>query len=186
MFPLLIFIYYSKDIDYLNVTRFEKHKLEKQMLEYRHFENISVLKYFSKFVNDYHNLPIIYMITPTYYRDTQLPDLIRLRNTLLQVPKLVWIIVEDSNFKTKRIKNFLQSSMLDYVHLNTPTLKLSKIKDKTRHKGVEQRNHAIVWLRKKFNEIEKNGVVYFGDDDNTYDLRLFEEVVIFETKIQFI
>jgi len=178
MIPHSIYINNSKDLTNLNVIRFEKHELEKKLIEYRHFEKISVLKYFSKFAIKYNKLPTIYMITPTFYRETQLPELIRLRNTILQVPKLVWIVVEDASVKTKRIENFLHNSMIDFVHLNTPTLRLRKIKGMIRHKGIEQRNHAILWLRRNFSETDKNGVVYFGDDDNTYDLRLFEEVVI--------
>ena len=46
-----------------------------------------------------------------------------------------------------------------------------------RNRGVEQRNLAIDWLRENRNK-ETSGVVYFGDDDNTYDLQLFEEVQI--------
>ena len=44
-----------------------------------------------------------------------------------------------------------------------------------RNRGVEQRNLGISWLREHRSN-ETSGVVYFGDDDNTYDLQLFEEV----------
>ena len=33
------------------------------------------------------------------------------------------------------------------------------------------------WLRKNYEVGKANGVVYFGDDDNTYDFRVFEEVL---------
>lgn len=46
----------------------------------------------------------------------------------------------------------------------------------TKARGVEQRNIAIKWLRDNININKTNGVVYFADDDNTYDIRLFEEV----------
>lgn len=43
--------------------------------------------------------------------------------------------------------------------------------------GVEQRNTALDWLRGHLQTIEdKRGVVYFMDDDNTYSLKVFEEV----------
>ena len=47
-----------------------------------------------------------------------------------------------------------------------------------KNRGVEQRNLAIDWLRERRAEgaIDEGGVVYFGDDDNTYDIALFEEV----------
>lgn len=38
--------------------------------------------------------------------------------------------------------------------------------------GVPGRRAALVWIRKN----AKTGVVYFADDDNTYDYRIFEEV----------
>ena len=49
-----------------------------------------------------------------------------------------------------------------------------------KNRGVEQRNLALQWLRKAVTdgvlEGGERGVVYFGDDDNTYDVQLFEEV----------
>ena len=45
-----------------------------------------------------------------------------------------------------------------------------------KNRGVEQRNLGLLWLRKTFVKGQRNAVVYFGDDDNTYDLDLFEEV----------
>lgn len=42
-------------------------------------------------------------------------------------------------------------------------------------KGVANRNRGLKWIRQ--NAID--GVVYFADDDNTYDVRLFNEVNIF-------
>lgn len=41
-------------------------------------------------------------------------------------------------------------------------------------KGVANRNLGLKWIRQ--NAID--GVVYFADDDNTYDVRLFNEVSI--------
>lgn len=47
-----------------------------------------------------------------------------------------------------------------------------------KNRGVEQRNLAIDWLRERTTAgtLPRRGVVYFGDDDNTYDTALFEEV----------
>ena len=48
------------------------------------------------------------------------------------------------------------------------------------NRGVEQRNLALEWLRAQADRgalpDRGRGVVYFGDDDNTYDVELFEEV----------
>lgn len=42
----------------------------------------------------------------------------------------------------------------------------------TKPRGVLQRNTALEWLRLHTAE----GVVYFADDDNSYSIRLFEEM----------
>uniref|UniRef100_A0A8R1HI48 Galactosylgalactosylxylosylprotein 3-beta-glucuronosyltransferase n=1 Tax=Caenorhabditis japonica TaxID=281687 RepID=A0A8R1HI48_CAEJA len=42
-------------------------------------------------------------------------------------------------------------------------------------RGVDQRNAALLWLRNQLSTATR-GVVYFGDDDNTYDLRVFGEM----------
>ena len=47
----------------------------------------------------------------------------------------------------------------------------------TRLRGVDQRNAGLEWLRNNCHRLFNcSGVVYFGDDDNKYDLRVFKEV----------
>ena len=46
-----------------------------------------------------------------------------------------------------------------------------------KHRGVDQRNLGLQWIRTNVSPFQ-NGVVYFADDDNTYSLELFEEVMI--------
>ena len=44
-------------------------------------------------------------------------------------------------------------------------------------KGVVNRNKGLEWILKHVEETgDDSGVFYFADDDNTYDIRLFEEV----------
>jgi len=47
-------------------------------------------------------------------------------------------------------------------------------KKKVKARGVSNRNTGLQWIRE--NNINGEGVIYFADDDNTYDLRLFDEV----------
>jgi len=53
-------------------------------------------------------------------------------------------------------------------------------KDEAPPKGVSNRNEAFKWLIQHLNNDNNNnaGVVYIADDDNTYDLDLFVEVVV--------
>ena len=68
-------------------------------------------------------LPPIYMVTPTYARWTQKADLTRLAQTLMHVPNLHWIVVEDSEEKTKLVTSFLlrHKQLLKSTHLNVRT-----------------------------------------------------------------
>ena len=69
------------------------------------------------------DLPWIYMITPTYARWTQKADLTRLAQTLMHVPNLHWLLVEDSEQKTELVRKFLwrHRDVLRSTHLNTRT-----------------------------------------------------------------
>lgn len=121
-------------------------------------------------------LPTIIAITPTYKRLTQKLDLVSLCNTIMHVPSLLWVIIEDSGSKSSLVANVLQRCRVDYVHLNAVTSAETK---KAGQRGVEQRNTGLDWARKYCREHCTNncsGVVYFMDDDNRYDLRLFTEV----------
>ena len=66
--------------------------------------------------------------------------------------------------------NFLKECKLPYTHLNA----FKPTDDFYHERGVAQRNAGLRWIRE--NVKTDGGVVYFADDDNTYDLRLFEEV----------
>lgn len=128
--------------------------------------------------------PLIFAITPTYKRWTQKADLTRLCQTLMHVNNLRWIVIEDSTEKTTLVENFLSSCTVNSTHLNiktSPALLDNPTKNHTHRRvkkprGIEQRNLALKWLRRKYKPESIRGVVYFADDDNTYDLRVFEEV----------
>ena len=118
----------------------------------------------------------IVAITPTYKRRTQKSDLVSLCQTIMNVPNILWIVVEDSHSRTSLVGNVLQHCKVKSVHLNAVTSKESK---KASQRGVEQRNAGLDWARRYCKENCRsrcNSVVYFMDDDNKYDLRLFEQV----------
>ncbi|VDK78329.1 unnamed protein product [Litomosoides sigmodontis] len=125
------------------------------------------------------DLPFIYFITPTYRRPTQKADLVRLAQTLAYVPNLYWIVVEDANNTSPFITEILERYRIKFAHLYalTPPKKKPNETDPNWKiaRGIVQRNKALMWLRRNLDR-SKRGVVYFGDDDNTYDWRLFDEM----------
>ena len=122
--------------------------------------------------------PAIFVVTPTYTRYTQRTDLISVCHTLMLVPNVVWIVIEDSRSKTNSVSQLLNRCEVQSVHLNavTPQKAIKKPRQR-RLKGVVQRNVGLQWLRSHYRAGNCTpGVVYFADDDNRYDLRLFQEV----------
>lgn len=134
---------------------------------------------FDSFKQDLRHKPTIYAITPTFARPVQKAELTRLSQTFLLVPNFHWIVVEDAVQKTNLVTRFLQTSGLVYTHLATqtpPNFKLGKSDPNWKKpRGVEQRNIALQWLRKNHKPTDR-GIVYFADDDNTYSIKLFEEM----------
>ena len=127
------------------------------------------------------DLPRIYVITPTYTRPVQKAELTRLINTFLHVKALHWIVIEDADSRSVLVENLLRHSGIPHTHLfvkTPPHFKLNFSVDPSWQKprGIEQRNAALQWIRNNLLPDVHKGVVYFADDDNTYDLQLFEEV----------
>jgi galactosylgalactosylxylosylprotein 3-beta-glucuronosyltransferase 3 len=133
----------------------------------------------------------IHLITPTYFRHTQMADLTRMGQTLLLVPRLHWILIEDSINQTNQVIEFVDhirslaqkyDSDLKMSHLYEPTppqhQRRPNEKYYKRPRGVSQRNRALQYLESMLNQSRSIGgdVVYFADDDNTYDVRLFEQM----------
>ena len=121
-------------------------------------------------------LKTVLAITPTYKRLTQKLDLVSLCQTIMHVPNFLWIVIEDSAEKTDLVRNVLKRCNAKSVHLNVITSKTTK---RAVQRGVEQRNAGLDWIRTYCNENclgQCNAVVYFMDDDNKYDLRLFQKV----------
>jgi len=118
-------------------------------------------------------VPTIYFITPTYKRPEQIPDLTRLAQTLMHVPSLLWLLIEDAEVLNPKLAEIARRSGIPFVHLIAPMPKEEQ-KKKVKARGVSNRNRGLEWIRE--NNADPRGVIYFGDDDNTYDLRVFEEI----------
>ena len=88
--------------------------------------------------------------------------------------------MEDANSRTDLVERFLKQCGVRYAHLAMRTnIELQRGENDPRWKkarGVEQRNAGLAWVRKNIERRIANGVVYFIDDDNTYDLEIFEQV----------
>ena len=100
----------------------------------------------------------------------------------MHVKNLHWILVEDSNGRTPLVTRFLNRCPVQSTQLYCKTsdkLQAKKIRQNPgmhKNRGSEQRNAALDWLNSTYKIGQLCGVVYFGDDDNTYDLKLFDEV----------
>lgn len=124
----------------------------------------------------------VYVITPTYARTTQQPDLTRMSQALmLAKPPLHWIVVEDRHSPSTWVTELLKRLSLPYthlaIHINASARQLKKnytSPKKQPCRGKPQRNLALQWLLKF--AAQQDAIIYFGDDDNSYDVQLFEEV----------
>lgn len=96
-------------------------------------------------------LPIIFFITPTYYRPAQKADLVRLVQTLAHVSNLYWLVVEDTEKPSSFISEISQRSKITSVHLTALTPSNIKLKISNPivkfARGIYQRNKALQWIR---------------------------------------
>ncbi|XP_063612584.1 galactosylgalactosylxylosylprotein 3-beta-glucuronosyltransferase P-like, partial [Penaeus indicus] len=131
--------------------------------------------------------PIIYVITATYKRPEQIPELTRLGQTLLSVSRIHWIVGDDRRTVNQRVLDLLEFLGIPYTYLLTPMPEIYRnpavsvndrrkgwAKRARKHlpRGVANRMAGLDWVKQH----ASSGVVYFADDDNTYDTRLFEEM----------
>uniref|UniRef100_A0A3B4V818 Galactosylgalactosylxylosylprotein 3-beta-glucuronosyltransferase n=1 Tax=Seriola dumerili TaxID=41447 RepID=A0A3B4V818_SERDU len=181
---LLITVWHQSTITPLLATRKGKGTIDQESCSLHNRDIVEVVR--TEYVysrpppwSDF--LSTIHVITPTYSRPVQKAELTRLANTLLHVPNLHWILVEDSQRRTTLVSRLLLETGLNYTHLNVETPRNYKVRGDTRDpripRGTIQRNLALRWLRETFSvNNSQSGIVYFADDDNTYSLELFEEM----------
>ena len=107
----------------------------------------------------------------------------------MHVPKLHWIVIEDSDQRTDLVAELLRRCGVPSTHLAVKKSWMVSVGFAHYWRGMEQRNLGLSWIRAQCGagmrslltegvlQLEQcSGVVYFADDDNKYDLRLFEEV----------
>ncbi|XP_003398780.2 galactosylgalactosylxylosylprotein 3-beta-glucuronosyltransferase P [Bombus affinis] len=114
----------------------------------------------------------LYIITPTYRRPEQIPELTRMSHTLMLVKNVYWLVIEDATVATKQVTRLLERTGLKFEHLTAPMPEKYKQKKGAKPRGVSNRNRGLQWIRAN----ATNGVFYFADDDNTYDITLFDEI----------
>ncbi|GMR35851.1 hypothetical protein PMAYCL1PPCAC_06046, partial [Pristionchus mayeri] len=92
---------------------------------------------------------------------------------------LHWIVVEDAESTSKSVNDILKRSRVQYTHIAVATPSHNKLKPTDPNwllpRGVPQRNAALAYIRNNLGS-SGSGVVFFGDDDNVYDWRLFDEM----------
>ena len=69
---------------------------------------------FRKFENE---VDPLYIITPTYRRPEQIPELTRMSHTLMLVKNINWLVIEDAKVPTKQVTKLLEKTGLQFVHL---------------------------------------------------------------------
>nr|NP_001246713.1 glucuronyltransferase P, isoform D [Drosophila melanogaster]NP_648448.1 glucuronyltransferase P, isoform A [Drosophila melanogaster]Q9VTG7.1 RecName: Full=Galactosylgalactosylxylosylprotein 3-beta-glucuronosyltransferase P; AltName: Full=Beta-1,3-glucuronyltransferase P; AltName: Full=Glucuronosyltransferase P; Short=GlcAT-P; AltName: Full=UDP-glucuronosyltransferase P; Short=DmGlcAT-BSII [Drosophila melanogaster]AAF50082.1 glucuronyltransferase P, isoform A [Drosophila melanogaster]AFH04384 len=116
--------------------------------------------------------PPLYIITPTYRRPEQLAELTRLGYTLKHVVNLLWLVIEDANKTNPLVGHTLDRIGVPYEYMVAPMPEKYKQTKKAKPRGVSNRNRGLEYLREHATE----GVLYFADDDNTYDISIFEQM----------
>ncbi|XP_011304883.1 galactosylgalactosylxylosylprotein 3-beta-glucuronosyltransferase P [Fopius arisanus] len=114
----------------------------------------------------------LYIITPTYRRPEQIPELTRMAHTLMLVENVHWLVIEDANVPTEQVTKLLNRTGIKFQHLIAPMPDKYKNKKGAKPRGVSNRNRGLKWIRAN----ATSGVFYFADDDNTYDIDLFNEI----------
>ncbi|XP_063600717.1 galactosylgalactosylxylosylprotein 3-beta-glucuronosyltransferase S-like [Penaeus indicus] len=113
----------------------------------------------------------IYVVTATYPRLNQMPEMTRLAQTLMLVPDVYWIVVDDAYVENERLKEYLRFTGLPFTYMIAPMPRAARNRENL-PTGVANRRAALAWIRKN----AETGVIYIADDDNVYDIRLFEEI----------
>ncbi|XP_077560883.1 galactosylgalactosylxylosylprotein 3-beta-glucuronosyltransferase 2-like [Haemaphysalis longicornis] len=117
------------------------------------------------------SVPTVYVVTPTYRHATQIPDLLRVAQSLMLTTEVFWVLVNLANRPSKTVARLLRECGVPHVLIHrrcTRRCRRSKM-----DRFALARREALGWLQKA---ASLPGVLYFADDDNTYHHRLFDEI----------
>ncbi|KAI3421252.1 hypothetical protein GPALN_014878 [Globodera pallida] len=138
--------------------------------------------YFNKFSENLNTNVKLILITPTMLRPSRLADMTRLSQTLMHVKNVHWIVIEDGDAPVASIKRVLIRSGIKHTYLAKNGSAFHKMAKKVnpiyKGKAWAPRNTALEYVRQFYGTKyanSKNAVLYFVDDDNSYDLRIFHD-----------
>jgi galactosylgalactosylxylosylprotein 3-beta-glucuronosyltransferase 3 len=103
------------------------------------------------------------LVTPTYKNPKRIFFISTCINMFKNVPDVTWVLCEDGDSIDEEVDALLSESKIPYKYLSFGP---------TNDKGNEQRNFCYEYIV----SAGLKGIVYNADDDNEYDIRLFDEV----------
>lgn len=118
----------------------------------------------------------VYVMTPTYARPNQKSLLTALAQTFYFVEKFHWLVIEDSAELSPWITKLLDRFDFNFTQMACDRKAFCRTHkcQKASAKGSVPRNCGLLWIKESGIQ---DGVLYFADDDNFYDVRLFDEVM---------
>lgn len=111
-------------------------------------------------INNINRDKYLNIITCTYHRPPRLKYLNHLKELLCKESKIRWFVIDDAKSEDIDLKNFLPNFAI-YLHIGP-----------TRDKGHAQRNLALEYIY----DNKLDGLIYNADDDNRYDVKIFDEL----------
>jgi hypothetical protein len=87
----------------------------------------------------------------------------------MHLDNLHWILVEDGPRRVESVERILERSKIAHTYLVNGT------EPGYPGRGWPQRNYALDYIRQEYANHRGDAVIYFADDDNSYDLRLFHD-----------
>lgn len=103
------------------------------------------------------------ILTTTYHNEKRPEYIERCISVFCRVPEIYWILVEDGSSPDPQITQMIQKSKIPYCYL---------AKGPTCDKGNSQKNFGLSYIH----DHQLTGIVYLADDDNYWDIRLFQEI----------